>query len=140
MRIILISNLLLCSLSLSDVPNYHDKKIVSLLYEYFRSTKDAPKLLGHSFHKKGYDNIFQIEIECSSRLVNQSLLFSFKAINMLTKFSKENFTHSILIIHFENSALPIVAESNIGCAEKFLNPDNVFEENWRKNCLTIKNY
>ena len=140
LRIILISNLLLGSLSLSDVPHYHDKKIATLLHEYFRTAIDAPKLLGHSFHKKGPDIVFRIEIECNKSTVNKSLIFSFKAINMLTEISKQNFTHSTLVIHFESGALPVVAEADIRCTKKFLNSDEIFEENWRKNCLTIKNY
>ena len=140
LRIILISNLLLSSSSLSDVPLYHNKKIAILLHDYFRTALDAPKLLGHSFHNRGSDTVFRIEIECDSSTVNESLIFSFKAINMLTEISKKNFTHSTLVIHFESGALPVVAEANIRCTKKFLSSDQIFEENWRKNCLTIKNY
>ena len=140
LRIILISNLLLSSSSLSDVPRYHDKKIAILLHDYFRTALDAPKLLGHSFHNRGPNTIFRIEIECNKSTVNKSLIFSFKAINMLAEISKKNFTHSTLVIHFEGGALPVVAEANIRCTKKFLSLDEIFEENWRKNCLTIKNY
>ena len=140
LRIILISNLLLSSSSLSDVPHYHDKKIAILLHDYFRTALDAPKLLGYSFHNRGPDTVFRIEIECNKSTVNKSLIFSFKAINMLTEISKRNFTHSTLVIHFESGALPVVAEANIRCTKKFLISDEIFEENWRKNCLTIKNY
>ena len=140
LRIILISNLLLSSSYSSDVPHYHDKKITILLHEYFGTAIDAPKLLGHSFHKRGPDTVFHIEIECNSSSVNESLLFSFKAIDMLTGISQKNFTHSRLVIHFENGALPVVAEANIRCTRKFLSSDEIFAENWRKNCLTIKNY
>ena len=140
LRIILISNLLLSSSSLSDVPHYHDKKIAILLHDYFRTALDAPKLLGYSFHNRGPDTVFRIEIESDRSTVNKSLIFSFKAINILTEISKKNFTHSTLVIHFEGGALPVVAEANIRCTKKFFNSDEIFEENWRKNCLTIKNY
>ena len=137
---ILLSNLFLLQISLASNITYDDKKVVSLLYEYFKTTKNAPKILGHSFHLNEQNKVFQIEIETDSRLVNNALLFSFRAIFRLAEISKTNFTHSILVVHFENSILPIVAEANLECSKKFFNINDKIQQHWRKNCLTITNY
>tara|TARA_Y100000739_G_C20594052_1_gene459406 strand:- start:1514 stop:1954 length:441 start_codon:yes stop_codon:yes gene_type:complete len=137
---ILLSNLFLLQISLASIITYDDKQVIILLYEYFKTTKNAPKILGHSFHVDGQDKVFQIEIETDSHLVNDALLFSFSTIYTLAKISKTNFTHSILVIHFDNSTLPVVAESDLDCSNKLFNINDKTQEHWRKNCLTIKNY
>ena len=83
--------------------------------------------------------VFQLEIETSSAKVNNALLFGFDTISKLSNISKINFTHSILVIHFEGDILPIVAETNIDCSRKFFIEKSYDENKWRKDCLTIKN-
>jgi len=43
-------------------------------------------------------------------------------------------------IHFGDNILPVVAESNIECLKKLFIYASYSENQWRKNCLTIKNY
>ncbi len=120
--------------------NYGDKQIIKMLEEYFISNNNAPSLIGHQFYENANELIFQIEVETDAKIVNEVLLFSFDAINKLANLSKTNFTHSILVIHFYGDVLPIVAESNIDCARNFFIDGSENENQWRKNCLSIKNY
>tara|TARA_A100001011_G_scaffold52730_1_gene50964 strand:+ start:6948 stop:7283 length:336 start_codon:yes stop_codon:yes gene_type:complete len=111
-----------------------------MLKEYFISSKTAPLLMGHQFYSDRDKMIFQIEIKTNPENVNNALLFGFKAINDLADVSKVNFTHSILVIHFNNNALPVIAESNLECSRFYFLDGRENEAQWRKNCLTIQNY
>ena len=119
---------------------YGEKQITKILDEYFLSFKSSPSLLGHKFYKNSNKMVFQLEIETNSAKVNNALLFGFDTISKFSNISKINFTHSILVIHFEGDILPIVAETNIDCSRKFFIEKSYDENKWRKNCLTIKNY
>ena len=140
MKIFLITLLLLLQFSIGENLNYGDKQIVLLLKNYFQSSLDAPKIIGHRFYKIEKKIIFQIEIKTNIESANKALLFGFKAISNLSNIAKKKFTHAIVVIHFENEALPIIAESNLNCSESFFINKIENEQQWRKNCLTIRNY
>lgn len=132
--------LIMLQLLIGGNSNYGDKQIIKMLEEYFISTKKAPSLIGHQFYENSNELVFQIEVETDAKMVNEVLVFSFDAINKLANLSKKNFTHSILVIHFYGDILPIVAESNMDCARRFFIDGLENEDQWRKNCLSIKNY
>lgn len=119
---------------------YGEKQTTKILNEYFLSFKSSPSLVGHRFYKSSNEIVFQLEIETDSAEVNNALLFGFDTISKLSNISKINFTHSILVIHFERGILPVVAETSIDCSRKFFIERSYDENKWRKNCLTIKNY
>ena len=118
---------------------YEDKKITSMLKEYFNASKTNIVLLGRQFFEDEDRTVFQIDIECDIKDINNAILFSFEVVNILSKISITSFTHSTLIIHFNSNTIPIVAETNILCSEKFFIKKIFNESKWRKNCLIIKN-
>ena len=111
-----------------------------MMYEYFSSSKNSPDLMGHRFYESSNEMIFQLELEADSAKVNETLIYGFESISKFSNVSKTNFTHSILVIHFGDNILPIVAESNIECLKRLFIDESYSENQWRKNCLTIKNY
>jgi len=119
---------------------YGEKQIVNILYEYFNASKNAPALIGHQFFQNSDEKVFQIDIKTDIEMVNEAIIFSFEGINKLASLSKVNYSHAIIIIHFNENALPAVAESNIPCSRKFFIEKTYNENQWRKYCLTIKNY
>ena len=123
----------------SDV-TYNNKEMVKMMYEYFSSSKNSPGLMGHRFYESSNEVIFQLELEADSAKVNETLIYGFESISKFSKISKTSFTHSILVIHFGDNILPVVAESNIECLNRFFIDASYSENHWRKNCLTIKNY
>tara|TARA_B100000579_G_C22847260_1_gene865173 strand:+ start:5501 stop:5923 length:423 start_codon:yes stop_codon:yes gene_type:complete len=124
----------------SSDATYDEKQMVKMMYEYFSSSKNRPGLIGHRFYKSSNEMIFQLELEADSTRVNETLVYGFESISKLSNISKTNFTHSILVIHFGDNILPVVAESNIECLKKLFIYASYSENQWRKNCLTIKNY
>ena len=118
---------------------YEDKKITSMLKEYFNASKTNIVLLGRQFFEDEDRTVFQIDIECDIKDINNAILFSFEVVTILSRISVTSFTHSILIIHFNSNTIPIVAEANILCSEKFFVKKIYNENKWRKNCLIIKN-
>ena len=124
----------------SSNASYNDKQVVKMMYEYFSSSKSIPDLIGHRFYESSNEVIFQLELEADSVTVNETLIYGFESISKFSDVSKTNFTHSILIIHFGDNILPVVAESNIECLKKLFIYASYSENQWRKNCLTIKNY
>ena len=92
---------------------YGEKQIVNILYEYFNSSKNAPALIGHQFFQDSDERVFQIDIKTDIEMVNEAIIFSFEGINKIANLSKVNYSHAIIIIHFNENALPAVAESNI---------------------------
>ena len=138
-RVILIQLSILQTLAALE-NTYGEKQVTKILDEYFLSFKSSPSLLGHKFYKNSNEMVFQLEIETNSAKVNNALLFGFDTISKLSNISKINFTHSILVIHFERDILPIVAETNIDCSRRFFIEKSYDENKWRKDCLTIKNY
>lgn len=119
---------------------YGEKQIVNILYEYFSSSKNSPTLIGHQFFQDSDERVFQIDIKTDIEMVNEAIIFSFEGINKIANLSKVNYSHAIIIIHFNENALPAVAESNIHCSRKFFIEKTYNENQWRKHCLTIKNY
>ena len=124
----------------SSDATYDEKQMVKMMYEYFSSSKNSPGLIGHRFYEGSNEMIFQLELEADSTRVNETLVYGFESISKLSNISKTNFTHSILVIHFGDNILPVVAESNIECLKKLFIYASYSENQWRKNCLTIKNY
>ena len=124
----------------SSDATYDEKQMVKMMYEYFSSSKNSPGLIGHRFYESSNEMIFQLELEADSTRVNETLVYGFESISKLSNISKTNFTHSILVIHFGDNILPVVAESNIECLKKLFIYASYSENQWRKNCLTIKNY
>jgi len=123
----------------SDV-TYNDKEMVKMMYEYFLSSKSSPGLMGHRFYESSNEMIFQLELEADSAKINEALIYGFESIGKFSNISKTSFTHSILVIHFGDNILPIVAESNIECLKRLFIDASYSENQWRKNCLTIQNY
>ena len=124
----------------SSDATYNEKQMVKMMYEYFSSSKNSPALVGHRFYESSNEMIFQLELEADSTKVNETLIYGFESINKFSNISKTNFTHSILVIHFGDNILPVVAESNIESLKKLFIYASYSENQWRKNCLTIKNY
>ena len=123
----------------SDV-TYNDKEMVKMMYEYFLSSKSSPGLMGHRFYENSNEMIFQLELEADSAKINEALIYGFESIGKFSNISKTSFTHSILVIHFGDNILPVVAESDIECLKRLFIDASYSENQWRKNCLTIKNY
>ena len=123
----------------SDV-TYNNKEIVKIMYDYFSSSKNSPGLMGHRFYESSNEMIFQLELEADSAKVNEALIYGFESISKFSNISKTSFTHSILVIHIGDNILPVVAESNIECLKRLFINASYTENQWRKNCLTIKNY
>lgn len=124
----------------SSDATYNDKQVVKMMHEYFSSSKSSPILMGHRFYESSNKVIFQLELEADSAKVNETLIYGFESISKFSNVSKTNFTHSILIIHFGDNVLPVVAESNIECLKRLFIDASFSENQWRKNCLKIKNY
>ena len=123
----------------SDV-TYNNKQMVKMMYEYFSSSKNSPDLIGHRFYESSNEMIFQLELEADSAKVNEAIIYCFESISKFSNISKTSFTHSILVIHFGDNILPVVAESNIESLKRLFIDASYSENQWRKNCLTIKNY
>ena len=119
---------------------YDNDKLIGMLKDYFKTNQNAPQIIGHSFYGNDKKMVFQMEIQTQTKNVNKDLIFSFNTISKITQLAKTNFTHSVLVIHFTKDFLPIIAESSLKCNKKIF-IDKVYDENqWRKHCLTIKNY
>ena len=123
----------------SDV-TYNNKQMVKMMYEYFSFSKNSPSLIGHRFYEISNEMIFQLELEADSSRVNEAIIYGFESISKFSNISKTSFTHSILVIHFGDNILPVVAESNIECLKRLFIDESYSENQWRKNCLTIKSY
>ena len=123
----------------SDV-TYNNKQMVKMMNEYFSFSKNSTGLIGHRFYESSNEMIFQLELEADSAKVNEAIIYGFESISKFSNISKTSFTHSILVIHFGDNILPVVAESNIECLKRLFIDASYTENQWRKNCLTIKNY
>ena len=123
----------------SDV-TYNNKQMVKMMNEYFSFSKNSTGLIGHRFYESSNEMIFQLELEADSAKVNEAIIYGFESISKFSNISKTSFTHSILVIHFGDNILPVVAESNIECLKRLFIEASYTENQWRKNCLTIKNY
>ena len=119
---------------------YNNKEMVKMMYEYFSSSKNSPGLMGHRFYESSNEMIFQLELEADSAKVNEALVYGFESISKFSNISETSFTHSILVIHFGDNILPVVAESNIECLKRLCIDASYNENQWRKCCLSIKSY
>ena len=136
----IIAQLTIIHLLFSSDVAYNNKEMVKMMHEYFSSSKNSPSLMGHRFYESSNEMIFQLELEADSAKVNEALIYGFESISKFSNISKTSFTHSILVIHFGDNILPVVAESNIECLKRLFIDGSYSENQWRKNCLTIKNY
>jgi len=136
----LILHLILLQIIIGDTPRFGDEQIIIMLKEYFKASKSAPALIGHHFYSSRDETVIQIEIEPGINDVNNALVFSFKAMSQLANISKTYFTHSVLVMHFGDSTLPIVAKTDLECAKGFFIYISENESQWRKNCLTIREH
>tara|TARA_B100001245_G_C22841245_1_gene404461 strand:+ start:300 stop:719 length:420 start_codon:yes stop_codon:yes gene_type:complete len=134
----LIIPLSIICLCFGKTPRYGDEQISVLINEYFKTTPSAPMLLGHRFYKEKGERVFQIEIEGKDANIRNELLFGFSAMSQFANVSKTKFRQFILIIHFENHVVPVVAKSDIACLKSFFIDQTIDELNWRKKCLNIK--
>ena len=123
----------------SDV-TYNNKQMVKMMNEYFSFSKNSTGLIGHRFYESSNEMIFQLELEADSAKVNEAIIYGFESISKFSNISKTSFTHSILVIHFGDNILPVVAESNIECLKRLFIDASYSENQWRKSCLTIKSY
>ena len=90
------------------------------------------------FYKEKGERVFQIEIDGKDANIRNELLFGFSAMSQFANVSKTKFRQFILIIHFENHVVPVVAKSDIACLKSFFIDQTIDELNWRKKCLNIK--
>ena len=132
--------LFLVQIALGNTPNFGDKQISIMLSDYFSASKDSPTLLGHQFYQNRDRKIFQIEIQIKTENVNNAMIFSFKAMSRLANLAKTNFDLAILVMHFEENINPVIAESEILCSKDFFITKIGNENQWRKNCLTIRDH
>ena len=119
-------------------PRYGNEQIAVLLNEYFKTTPSAPMLLGHSFYEENGEQVFQIDIEGKDTNIRNELLFGFSVMSQFANISKTKFRQFILLIHFENHVVPVVAKSDVACLKAFFVDQTIDELNWRKKCLNIK--
>ncbi len=117
--------------------NYGDKQIEIMLSQYYT---DSPsyKLLGNHIFSNNNDIVFQIEVQTSIEDFNSSMLDAFAVINKLSDVAKTKFTKAVVIFHFDNNKLPIIAEAGLHCSKKFFIKKTQDETQWRKNCLSIQ--
>ena len=134
----LIIPLSIICLCFGKTPRYGDEQIAVLINEYFKTTPSAPMLLGYRFYKEKGERVFQIEIEGKDANIRNELLFGFSAMSQFSNVSKTKFRQFVLIIHFENHVVPVVAKSDIACLRSFFIDQTIDELNWRKKCLNIK--
>ena len=136
----LIFHLILLQTIMGDTPRFGDEQIVIMLKEYFKASKSAPALIGHHFYSSRDETVIQIEIEPGVNDVNDALVFSFKAMSQLANISKTQFTHSVLVMHFGHTTLPVIAKTDLECAKGYFICISENESQWRKNCLTIREH
>jgi len=135
-----ILHLLLLQIAIGNTPKFGDEQISVMLREYFTASKNSPILIGHQFYQTRDKKIIQIEIQLKATSANNAMIFGFKAMNRLANVAKTNFDLSILVMHFEDNIMPIIAESDILCSKDFFINKIGNENQWRKNCLTIRDH
>ena len=59
-------------------------------------------------------------------------------MSLIADISQKKFNLGILVMHSKNRITPVVAETNIKCAQSFFLEEKIGEKKWRKNCLTVK--
>ena len=134
----LILIFLFIDIMVGDSQYFSNKTIVSILEERFSKQRNEYELLGHNFYQHKSEMIFQVEVLVNLKNINDAILFSFESINTLTNISENDFTHAILILHFENDLAPIIAKADLSCSKKYLLKSKENEYQWRKHCLSIQ--
>ena len=130
--------LIILSIALCKGQNYSDEQIIVMIKQYFKNSS-TDTLLGNHFFINENKNIFQIEIQIVATNFNNSLIKSFSAITRLSEIAKSDFSEAIIIFHFKNNNVPIIAKSDLKCSKKFFIEKTNNEIQWRKNCLSIQN-
>ena len=110
--------LIILNISLCKDQGYGNEQIIIMLNQYYKDYS-AAKLLGNHTFTNNDNIVFQIEIEASIKDFNSSLLDAFAVINKLSILAKTNFTQAVVIFHFENKKLPIIAKAELKCSKKF---------------------
>lgn len=116
---------------------FNKDQIVIMLDEFFNA-EVGETLLGYRFYEIKKNTIIQLEIKQNDKNPNSSLLFGFKAMSLVTNISQKEFNLGILVMHSESRITPIVAQTDLVCAQSFFLEKEIGEKKWRKNCLTIK--
>lgn len=129
---------LLIGVTFGNSPDFGNKKIISILEEHFNNPKIEHELLGYNFYENKNEIIFQIEILTDKKNVTSAILFGFNAVSIIANNSKTSFTHSVMIIHFQNNLNPIIAKADLSCSKKYFLDGKQTESQWRKNCLSIQ--
>ena len=125
-------------ITLGDSPYFDNKKIVSILEEHFTNAANEYELLGYNFYENKNEIIFQIEILTDIKNVTSAILFGFNTVSIIANNSKTSFTHSVMLIHFQNNLNPIIAKADLSCSKKYFLDGKQTESQWRKNCLSIQ--
>ena len=119
--------------------SYDNEQVIILLNQYFEDSSDD-QLLGNHIFTYNSENVFQIEVQTNITNFNISLTRVFSVINTLTNAAKTNFTRAIVIFHFKNNKLPIIAKLDLNCSRKFFVDKTENELQWRKKCLSIQDF
>jgi hypothetical protein len=84
------------------------------------------------------DRIFLIDIESTTVSSWDDIYFSFQALSLLGKLSKEEFHTFIVVLHIPDQILPFVTISNANCATLYFIDGDYDEKWWRGECLQVK--
>ena len=93
--------------------------------------------MGYQFYLSKYEQVIQVEIDTKPEHVNNALLFSFRAMSYIANVAKTPFTQSVLVMHFGDYGLPVVATAFLDCSKEFFLDSIIKEDAWRKHCLII---
>ena len=129
--------LIILNIPLCIGQSYGDRQIEIMLNQYYKDFLEY-KLLGNHIFTNNNDIVFQIEVQTSIEDFNSSVLDAFAVINKLSNVAKTKFTQAVVIFHFDNNKLPIIAEAELHCSKKFFIKKTQNETQWRKNCLSIQ--
>ena len=129
--------LIILNIPLCKGQNYGNKQIEIMLNQYYNNSSSY-KLLGNHVFNNNNDIVFQIEVQTSIEDINSSMLDAFEVINKLSNVAKTKFTKAVVIFHFDNNKLPIIAEAKLHCSKKFFIKKTQNETQWKRNCLSIQ--
>jgi len=119
-------------------PKYNDRHLSILTEEYFKTENLAPKLIGHRIYMDEKDRIFLIDIESTTITSWDDIYFSFEALSLLDKLSRDEFQTFIVVLHIPDQILPFVTISSAECAKRFFVDGDYEEKWWRGECLQVK--
>ena len=110
---------------------FNKDQIVIMLDEFFNA-EVGETLLGYRFYEIKKNTIIQLEIKQNDKNPNSSLLFGFKAMSLVTNISQKEFNLGILVMHSESRITPIVAQTDLVCAQSFFLEKEIGEKNGEK--------